>query len=174
MEFDLDKSIAVLARTPATLRQLLHELPEEWTHANEGGDSWSPFDIVGHLIHGERKDWMARARSILEHGEERAFEPFDRFAQFEASRGKSLEELLDEFEALRAANLEALAELPVAESLDRSGRHPELGSVTLRQLLATWVVHDLGHIGQIARAMARQYADRVGPWVEHLPVLAPR
>lgn len=172
MRFDLDHATAVLARTPATLRALLDGLPDDWTAATEGPETWSPYDVVGHLIHGERTDWMPRARMILEHGAGRAFEPFDRVAMFRASDGKSLGELLAELEALRAENLRELAALGLtSEDLEREGRHPELGAVTLEQLLATWVAHDLDHVVQIARVMAKQYRDEVGPWRAYLSVM---
>ncbi len=174
MEFRLDDAITVLSRTPATLRRLLEDLPQRWTHSNEGPETWSPFDVLGHLIHGERTDWPGRARMILA-GERRAFPPFDRFAMFEASRGKTLDELLDTFEELRSDNLRQLEGLDLTdEDLERTGRHPDFGPVTLRQLLATWVAHDLGHIAQITRTMAKQYGDEVGPWRAYLPVLHPR
>jgi hypothetical protein len=139
---------------------------------NEGPETWSPFDVVGHLIHGERTDWMQRVRIILDAGETRPFDPFDRFAQFRESQGRSLTDLLDEFGALRAENLRRLAQLELTgEDLDRRGLHPALGPVTMRELLATWVAHDLGHIAQITRVMAKRHADDVGPWREYLPVL---
>jgi hypothetical protein len=170
--FSIDESLPVLERTPAVLRALLEGLPEPWIVSSEGGESWSPFDVVGHLIHGERTDWMPRAELILARGETVAFEPFDRFAQFEASRGRSLAELLDTFAELRAANLRRLRELaPGPPELARRGRHPELGPVTLGQHLSTWVAHDLSHIGQIARVMARRYTRAVGPWRAYLPLL---
>ena len=172
MEFQLEEAITILRRTPASLRALLKDLPPAWATANEGGDSWSPYTVVGHLIHGEETDWVPRARIILEHGEAQAFTPFDRFAQFEKSRGKSLAELLDEFAALREANLAALTALQITPAqLSRRGRHPELGSVTLGQLLATWVAHDLSHVAQILRVMCRQYSEAVGPWKQYLPIL---
>lgn len=172
MDFRVDDALAVLSRTPAVLRSLLEDLPDDWTGNNEGPDTWSPFDVVGHLIHGERTDWMGRARMILEEGEEREFDPFDRFAMFEESRGKPLGELLETFEGLRAQNLHALSSLELDDqTLERRGRHPDFGAVTLRQLLATWVAHDLGHIAQISRTMAKQYRDEVGPWRRYLPVL---
>ncbi|HEY6763421.1 MAG TPA: DinB family protein [Candidatus Sulfotelmatobacter sp.] len=172
MNFDLQESIALLGRTPGTLNALLRGLPESWTLRNEGENTWSAFDIVGHLIHGERTDWMPRANMILQFGEGRAFEPFDRSAQIRESQGKSLEELLDEFARLRSENLSELMALNVnRETLDRRGRHPELGVVTLSQLLATWVVHDLTHLHQISRVMAYQYRDAVGPWSQYLGVL---
>lgn len=173
MEFKLDNAKEILRRTPSTLNALLDGLPDEWTLANEGADTWSPFDVVGHLIHAEETDWIPRARMILEHGESRTFEPFDRFYMFEKSKGKSLHELLREFEQLRAENLEKLEEMSISiEMLERRGMHPEFGSVTLAQLLSTWVVHDLGHIGQIARVMSKQYGEAVGPWRTYLPVLS--
>lgn len=172
MTFDLDQSLAILARTPATLRFLLSGLDDGWVMYNEGGDTWSPFDVMGHLIHGEETDWMARLRIILDHGPDRPFNPFDRFAQFNVSQGKSLQDLLNTFAVLRQQNLDALRALSLTEAdLDRDGMHPELGPVTLRQLLATWTVHDLGHIAQITRVMAKQYADEVGPWEAYLGVL---
>jgi uncharacterized damage-inducible protein DinB len=172
MKFDLEEGIAVLGRTPQVLRLLLSGLPEVWTASNEGEATWSPYDVIGHLIHGERTDWIPRARIILAQGPSRRFEPFDRFAQFEESRGKSLDDLLDELAALRSANLDTLRELPLNDdTLDLEGEHPTFGAVTLGQLLATWVAHDLNHIGQIARVMARQYAEAVGPWKEFLPIL---
>ncbi len=172
MQLDVDTAISVLERTPATLRAMLEGLPAELERGNEGEESWSPHDIVGHLIHGEHTDWVPRLRIVLEHGEARAFEPFDRFAQFERSLGKTLGDLLDEFGSARAGSLKALRELQLRPSdLDRTGRHPELGVVTLGELLSTWVVHDLGHIAQIARVMAAQLAEEVGPWKAYLPVL---
>ncbi len=172
MEFDLDQAVEVLRRTPRTLRALLQGLPAGWTSNNEGPDTWSPFDVVGHLVHGEKTDWIGRARIILEHGEGRTFEPFDRFAQFRDSAGKSLEDLLDEFEELRAGNLDTLRGFELTpEQLELRGRHPGLGVVTLGQLLATWAAHDLGHVAQITRVMAKQYAGEVGPWRAYLSVL---
>jgi hypothetical protein len=172
MHFDMDTAVPVLERTPRVLHQLLGGLPEEWVRAAEGPDTWSPFDIVGHLIHGERTDWMTRAEIIVREGERRAFPPFDRVAMFEASRGRSLPELLVTFAELRTASLDRLRALALREDdLGRRGRHPELGAVTLSQLLATWVAHDLSHIGQIVRVMGRQYTEAVGPWRRYLPML---
>lgn len=172
MEFNLDDATEVLRRTPATLRMLLEGLPDPWIHENEGPDTWSPFAVLGHLIHGEKTDWIPRARIILDAGEARAFDPFDRFAQFRDSQGRTISGLLDDFAALRAANIEALRGLGLTEAdLERRGIHPAFGPVTLRELLATWVTHDLGHIAQIARVMAKRYAGAVGPWREYLPVL---
>lgn len=173
MEFQLDYAKEILRRTPATLYALLHGLSDEWVTSNEGAESWSPFDVMGHLIHGEETDWIPRARMILEHGERRAFEPFDRFAMFEKSRGKSLGELLSTLERLRRESLRELDEMNITpEMLATRGMHPELGVVTLGQLLSTWVVHDLGHIGQIVRVMAKQYSEAVGAWQAYLPVLS--
>lgn len=170
--FELHEGIALLERTPGTFRALLAGLPEAWTNANEGDNTFSAFDNVGHLIHGERTDWVARARIILEQGERRRFEPYDRFAQVRESAGKSLAELLDEFEQLRAGNLVTLRGWHLTErELELAGEHPDLGPVTLRQLLATWVAHDLGHVAQTARVLAKRYRGDVGPWRAYLPVL---
>lgn len=175
MKFSLEQAGEILARTPATLKALLTGLPKPWLINNEGGQTWSPFDVVGHLIHGERTDWIPRLKTILEHGEARPFTPFDRFAQFEASRGKSLQELLDTFAALRRQNLATLQELNLrAEQFKLKGTHPDFGPVTVEQLLATWVVHDLDHLGQIARVMAKQYKAEVGPWINYLSILMSR
>ena len=172
MNFDLAQSYAVLERTPGVLRALLAGLPETWTTPNEGPDTWSAFNVVGHLIDGEATDWMARARIILAQGENRRFDPFDRFRHIAATTGKTLGELLDRFAALRERNLADLKALALGPAqLALTGEHPALGTVTLEQLLATWVVHDLGHIAQIARVMAKQYGVAVGPWQEYLPVL---
>jgi DinB superfamily len=172
MDFDLTEGIAVLERTPSTLRALLAGLPSVWTDATEGPETWSPYVIVGHLIHGELTDWIPRAQIILAQGPERRFTPYDRFAQFHESEGKLLPDLLDKLARLRAENLEILAGWQVTEEqLDLEGEHPAFGPVTLRQLLSTWVAHDLGHIAQIARVMAKQYRDEVGPWQAYLPVL---
>ncbi|HET7217136.1 MAG TPA: DinB family protein [Vicinamibacterales bacterium] len=171
--FAIADAIAILSRTPATLDAMLRGLPDGWIAAHEGGDTWSPFDVIGHLIHGERTDWMPRARIILDHGEARPFDKFDRFAQLKVSQGRTLAGLLDEFADLRRQNLRDLAALPLTGAdLDRRGRHPELGIVTLRQLLATWVAHDLDHIVQISRVLARQYAAEVGPWRAYLRVIS--
>jgi len=171
--FVTEEAIALLSRTPSTLDTLLRGLPDGWVAAHEGGNTWSPFDVIGHLIHGERTDWMPRARIILERGEAQPFETFDRLAQFEESRGRTLASLLDEFASLRANNLRDLASLQLTDAeLDRRGRHPQLGVVTLRQLLATWVAHDLDHVMQIARVLARQYSDEVGPWRAYLRIIS--
>ncbi|HXY25294.1 MAG TPA: DinB family protein [Candidatus Acidoferrum sp.] len=172
MEQNLSHTIALLSRTPAALNALLRDLPESWTHHNEGEGTWSAFDVVGHLIHGERTDWMTRAKMILQFGDTRPFEPFDRLAQFRESQGKSLAQLLDEFAGLRSENLAGLRALNLrGEDLARRGRHPALGVVTLSQLLAAWVVHDLTHLHQLSRLMAHQYRDAVGPWSAYLGVL---
>jgi hypothetical protein len=170
--FTLTDAVAVLTRTPATLDALLRGLPEAWTSTNEGGESWSARDVIGHLIHGERTNWMARVRIVLAHGESQPFDKFDRFAQFSQSPGKPMPELLDEFAAVRAGNLRELEALKLAPAdLDRRGTHPSLGPLTLRNLLATWVAHDFDHTIQIARVMARQYSDAVGPFREYLRVI---
>jgi uncharacterized damage-inducible protein DinB len=175
MNFVLDDALPVLRATPQVLRAWLEHLPDSWLRSNEGPDTWSPYDIVGHLIHGERTDWIPRLELLLAHGDSRPFTPFDRFAQFRESRGKSLSELLDTFAELRLTNVGRLESHRLeASDLARRGLHPELGPVTLGQLLATWVAHDLNHLAQIARVMARQYTDAVGPWMEYLPLLSPR
>ena len=172
MKLELEHVTNILRRTPSTLNVLLQDLPESWLMTNEGPDTWSPYDVVGHLIHGEETDWIPRARIILEDGESRAFTPFNREAMFESSKGKSIDELLDTFARLRAESLQQLDAMNLKpESLDKRGLHPEFGGVTLSQLLAAWVVHDLSHIGQIVRVMSKQYGDAVGPWKAYLPVL---
>jgi hypothetical protein len=172
MDQNLTDTISLLSRTPPTLDALLRGLPDAWTLQNEGADTWNAFDVVGHLIHGERTDWMPRVRMIMEFGETQTFVPFDRFAQFRESQGKSMPQLLDEFAQMRRANLEELRAANLkAEDFERRGRHPGLGSVTLSQLLAAWAVHDLTHLHQISRIMAYQYADAVGPWRKFLGVL---
>lgn len=172
MSFRLIDAIAVLERTPAAFGGLLSGLPETWTMANEGPETFSPFDNVGHLIHGERTDWIPRARIILAQRADRTFEPYDRFAQVRESAGKSMSDLLDEFARLRADNLATLRSWNLSElEFALEGEHPELGTVTLRQLLAAWVAHDLGHVAQTARVMAKQYRETVGPWRAYLPVL---
>lgn len=172
MQHDLQNTVSLLARTPAALNALLRDLPENWILSNEGENTFSPFDVVGHLIQGERTDWMPRARMILEFGETRAFEPFDRFAQAGESQSKPLGQLLDEFSRLRSENLNQLRGLNLRpEDLQRRGRHPALGVVTLSQLLATWAAHDLTHLHQISRVMAHQYRQAVGPWSKYLGVM---
>jgi len=170
--FSLAEVVAVLTRTPASLDALLRGLPDTWVRRDEGKDTWSAFDIIGHLIFGEKTDWMPRARIILEHGESRAFDRFDRFAQFRESQGKSLEQLLDEFTRLRKENLTALKAMNLQpRDFSKRGKHPELGVVTLGQLLATWPLHDLTHVHQLSRVMAHQYREAVGPWSAYLGVL---
>lgn len=172
MPQNLQHTISLLARTPATLDALLRDLPEDLTMRNEGGNSFNAFDVLGHLIHGERTDWMPRAKRILEFGESRAFDRFDRRAQERESQGKSLQELLDEFATARTKNLAELRALNLTEQdLNRRGLHPELGTVTLSQLLATWAAHDLTHLHQISRIMAHQYREAVGPWTAYLGVM---
>ena len=172
MDHDLQHTIALLGRTPAVLNTLLRDLSETWTFRNEGKDTWTAFDIIGHLIHGERTDWMPRARMILQFGDTRSFEPFDRWAQARESEGKSLTQLLDEFGRLRVANLAVLRALDLQPAdLARTGKHPALGTVTLSQLLATWAAHDLTHLHQISRVMAHQYREVVGPWSAYLGVM---
>ncbi len=172
IQFDIAEAMELLSRTPATLNALLRNLPSLWVRNNEGDGTWSAFDIVGHLIVGERTDWMPRLRIILEQGESRPFDRFDRLAQFQQSKDKSLEDLLDEFADLRKENLAALRALNLRkEDLDRRGRHPALGPVTLSQLLATWAAHDLTHLHQLSRVMAHQYQEAVGPWTAYLGVM---
>lgn len=172
MSFDLNDAIALLERTPGTFRALLAGLPDAWITADEGPGTFSAFDNLGHLIHGERTDWIPRARIILAQGANRTFEPYDRFAQARESQGKSLATLLDEFALLRAENIATLRSWDLSErELGREGEHPSLGPVTLRQLLATWVAHDLGHLAQTARVMAKRHREAVGPWRAYLPIL---
>ena len=172
MDFALDDGIAILERTPHSVRALLAGLPPAWTAATEGPGSWSPPMIVGHLIHAERTDWIPRARLILAGGPRPRFEPFDRFAQLREHALRPLGELLDEFADVRAENVGTLARWRLTEAqLALEGEHPELGPVTLRQLLATWVGHDLGHLAQMARVMAKQYRDAVGPWRAYLSIM---
>jgi hypothetical protein len=172
MTFNLYHGIAVLDRTPLVLDALLQGLPEEWTRSNEGADTWSPFDVVGHLIDGELTDWTERLHIILAQGPNRRFEPFDRFRHVARNKGRTLTDLLAEFQRLREKNLAELRELNLtAVQLQLTGEHPAFGTVTLEHLLATWVAHDLGHIAQITRVMAKQYRDAVGPWEAYLPVL---
>ncbi len=172
MKFSLDKSYEILERTPAVLRTLLTGLSDDWITNNEGPDTFSPYDVIGHLIHGEKTDWLDRTSMILKHGTAKAFVPFDRFAQFEASKGKSLKTLLDEFEKIRSDSLTWLRSLNLNEDdFEKKGLHPSLGEVTLRQLLSTWVIHDLTHIAQITRVMAKQYKSEMGPWIEYFRIM---
>lgn len=175
MDLALADVIAILERTPSVFRTFLSGLPEPWIVATEGPETWSAFDSVGHLIDGEEVDWIPRARIILAQGPSRRFDPVDRFRHLERNRGRSLEELLDEFERLRTGNLATLRGLELsATELELAGEHPEFGPVTLAQLLATWAVHDLGHVAQTSRVLAKQYSQEVGPWRAYLPVLTRR
>ena len=172
MKYSFDNAFEILDRTPSVLRTLLTSLADEWIMNNEGPDTFSPYDVIGHLIHGEKTDWAARTRIILENGTAVPFTPWDRFAQFRDSEGKSLEQLLDEFERLRKENMIWLRSLRLTEEdLDKKGMHPGLGEITLRNLLATWVVHDLTHIAQVTRVMAKQYKKEMGPWPEYFRIL---
>jgi uncharacterized damage-inducible protein DinB len=172
MQYSVNKSIEILERTPSTLIQMLDGLSEDWTSNNEGGDTWSAYDVLGHLIHGDRTDWLPRAELILSDNDEKKFKPFDRFAQFEESKGKSLNQLLLEFKEIRRLNVEKLLKLNISENdLTKTGIHPTFGTVTLSQLLSCWVVHDLDHISQVSRVMAKQYKSEVGPWIEYLKIL---
>lgn len=172
MPHDLNTTIALLARTPAALNTLLRDLPDTWTHSNEGENTWTVYEVIGHLSHGERTDWLPRVKRILESGDTRPFEPFDRFAQARESAGKTLPQLLDEFAELRAQSLDAVRAFNLTPAdLGRPGRHPALGPVTLSQLLATWAAHDMTHLHQISRILAFQYRDEVGPWKKFLGVL---
>jgi len=172
MNFTIEKSIEILERTPAVLNTLLQGISAEWTSNNEGEETWSVYDIIGHFIHGEKTDWIPRAEIILSDKPDKAFVPFDRFAQFKESKGKSLQLLLDEFTMLRIQNIETLCRANLTiNDLDKTGIHPAFGDVTLRQLLATWTAHDLNHIAQIARVMAKQYKEETGPWVAYIKAL---
>ena len=172
MPFSFSSSLEILERTPDVLTAMLEDLSAEWTTVNEGGDSWSVYDIIGHLIHGEKTDWIPRMDIMLSNSVDKTFPPFDRFAQFEASKGKTLAQLLTEFRNLRQHNIEHLLLLKLTdEDLLATGNHPVFGEVRLSQLLATWTVHDLNHIAQISRVMARQYTHDVGPWIEFLSIL---
>lgn len=173
ISYSINDACAILGRTPAVLQTMLAGLPEKWLHNNEGADTWSPFDVVGHLLHGERTDWIPRLRKILGADPDNHFEPYDRFAQFHESKGKTIAAILEEFSELRRSNIELLRAAGITEAdLDaRIGIHPTFGAVTLRQLLSTWVAHDLSHIAQIARVMAKQYREEIGPWIAFLPVM---
>jgi DinB superfamily len=172
VDFQFDEALPVLRRTPTVLRALLLDLPCPWITASEGQGTWTPFDVIGHLIHGERTNWLVRVKHILEHGDAIPFPAFDREAMFTASRGQSLENLLETFKQVRTENLNRLMALNLTDAdLERIGRHPEFGAVTLRQHLATWVTHDLSHINQVVRVMAKQYASAVGPWRAYLSIL---
>lgn len=172
MKYSTEKALEVLQQTPKTLKSYLGNLSNDWLFANEGGDTWNPYDVVGHLIHGEKTDWIPRLKIILSNSENKTFESFDRFAQFENSKGKTITQLLNEFENLRQDNLKVLKQLNLSsEQLQQKGMHPELGEVSISELLACWVTHDLGHIAQISRVMAKQYKNEVGPWVAYIPIL---
>ena len=172
MKFSLEKSLEILERTSNVLIAMLQDISADWTSPNEGGDSWSVYDIIGHLIHGEKTDWVPRTEIILSENSDKKFTPFDRFAQFEDSKGKTLNQLLKEFKMLRERNIEQLRSKKITDkNLEEIGIHPAFGHVTLSQLLSTWVVHDLNHIAQISRVMANQYKTEVGPWVEYLKIL---
>jgi hypothetical protein len=172
MKYSVDKSYEILERTPLVLQTLLSNLDDDWTLSNEGPETFSPFDVIGHLIHGERTDWAIRAKIILEFGLSKPFIPWDRFAQYEVSKGKTLAQLLDEFAEVRKENLQWLKSVDLSENdLEKKGMHPVLGEVTLRNLLTTWVVHDLTHIAQITRVMAKQYKEEMGPWPEFFRIL---
>ncbi len=172
MKFDLQKSIAVLERTPGVLTTMLQGISKDWTHTNEGENTWSPYDVIGHLIVGEKTDWMIRTTIILSDSEDKRFVPFDRFAQLQGKQDTPISELLSEFTTLRNKNLKELIALQITDQdLTRTGIHPELGDVTLEHLLAAWVVHDLGHIAQISRVMTKQYTNQVGPWKKYLTII---
>ncbi|HTF03485.1 MAG TPA: DinB family protein [Bacteroidia bacterium] len=172
MQYKLSEAVEILGRTPAVIDALVRNLPAVWSEKNEGGDTWSVYDVVGHLIHGETTDWVNRMEIILAQGEDRKFPTFERFAMFEESKGKTLNQLVDEFAAVRKKNIEILLAKNLTETqLDLKGIHPKFGEVTLRQLLSTWVAHDMGHLAQMARVIAKQYKEEVGPWVEYLRIL---
>lgn len=172
MNFALNKSLEILERTPKVLEVLLKDLSQEWIMNNEGEDTWSAYDIVGHFLHGEKTDWLTRTKIILATEGNKTFAPFDRFAQFTESKGKDLNQLLKEFKEARNENLKKLKALSLSENdLDKKGIHPAFGDVTLQQLLSTWTVHDLAHMSQINRVLAKQYKENVGPWVEYLSIL---
>lgn len=172
MKYSLERSYKILDRTPAVLQSLLAGLPDDWVMPNEGPETFSPYDVIGHLIHGEKTDWTVRAKLILKFGNTQTFEKYNRFAQYEESKGKSLQQLLDEFTAIRKENMIWFKALNLTEDdLDKKGMHPVLGDVSLRNLLATWVVHDLTHIAQITRVMAKQYTGEMGPWPQFFRIL---
>lgn len=172
MKFTINNSIEILERTPLTLYNQLNNITNDWIVNNEGEGTWSVYDVIGHLIHGDKTDWMERIEIILSNKNEKKFEPFDRFAHFETNIGKTLNQLLDEFVAIRTINLEKLKKLNITETdLLKIGIHPVFGNVTLSQLISTWVVHDLDHTAQIIRIMAKQYKNEVGPWIEYLKIL---
>lgn len=172
MNFNLKQSLEILERTPVVLEYLLRGISDDWAMNDEGEETFSPYDVIGHLIHGEKTDWIARMEIILSDKKEKTFTPYDRFAQFEESEGISLNDLLTEFKIARDRNIRILLSKDLTDDdLDRTGIHPKFGEVTLRQLLSTWTVHDLTHLAQISRVMAKQYKEEVGPWLEYLPLL---
>lgn len=172
MKYNINDAVAILSRSPAILREMLAGLDEQWITSNYGKDTFSPFDVLGHLVHGEKEDWLGRTKIILVHGQSRSFDDFDRYAMYEDSKDKTINVLLDEFESLRKANLKELEGLNISQDqLSLNGTHPQFGSVTLSQLLATWVAHDLHHIAQICKAMAYQYKDELGPWIEYIGII---
>lgn len=172
MKFDLSHAIGILEKTPFVIRSMMSHLNESWTHTNEGADTWSPYDVVGHLVHGEKTDWMPRLEIMMSNGPVQTFEPYDRFAQAEMIKGKTLAELLDAFELLRKENLIILRSKRItASDLIRKAIHPSLGEITLSHMLSAWVVHDQGHIAQIARVLAKNYREEVGPWTKFLTIL---
>jgi hypothetical protein len=173
MKYSIERSIEILERTPEVMNCMLSGIGDDWVMNNEGPETFSPYDVIGHLVHGEKTDWTARTKMILEFGDAKTFVPWNRFAQYEESKGKTLQELLDAFAAIRKENVEWVKSLQLTEAdLDKKGMHPVLGSVTLRNLLATWVVHDLTHIAQVARVMAKQYKEEMGPWPEFFRILS--
>jgi hypothetical protein len=173
MQYDQTKALEILERTPLVLRALLGHLDNEWVMNNEGVDTFSPYDVMGHLIYGEKTDWIPRIKLILDHGTSTSFETFDRFAMYKESKGKSIQQLLNEFEELRKQNVAWFKSLALQErDYDKKGLHPQLGEVTLRNLVATWVVHDLTHVAQITRVMAKQYKTEIGQWVEFFRILS--
>lgn len=172
MKYSIDKALEILDRTPKILKIYLENLSDQWVYCNEGPGTWCAFDIVGHLIHGEKTDWIPRLKIVLNDSVNNTFEPYDRFAQFEESKGKTLNQMLLEFSELRTKNLNYLKSLNITETdLNKKATHPELGEVSLKNLLATWVTHDLGHIAQINRVMAKQYKEEVGSWIKYISIL---
>lgn len=172
MKFSLEKTIEILERTPHTLKAMLYTIGDEWSRCNEGGDTWSAYDVVGHLIHCEECNWIQRIEIVLSDSVVRKFEPLDRFAQMQKSKGKTLEQLLDEFVTKRTANIAKLKSLHITEKqLSAKATHPELGEVTLSQLISTWTVHDLDHLSQISRVMAKQYKEEIGPWIQYMRII---
>ena len=175
MKFSVDKSLQILERTPIVIEELLGGLDNDWIYANEGKDTWSAFDVMGHFIEGEKTDWIPRMQIIISNDKEKKFEPFDRFKQFEESKGKNISELIQEFKKLRKKNIEIFKNTKLDETaLNTTGIHPEFGKVTLRQLLATWVTHDLAHLLQISRVMTKQYEEEIGPWKKYFSVFGGR